>query len=73
MFASLWLASLPDLAEPSILPFGAAAGAFLAQTASRLRRGGPDSHAEQVVTGSYYGMGMALAIYLIVNLVEVVF
>lgn len=67
MPGSTFIATLPNLAEPAILAFGAGMGAFLANTANRLWRTEPETHAKRTEDGTYVGFAFALLCYVIAN------
>jgi hypothetical protein len=58
-------ASLPDPAEPTIIAFGSAAGAFIAETAVRLRRVPAERRLMAVGDGAFVGAAVATVVYLI--------
>jgi hypothetical protein len=66
-------AVLPNLSEPGLIGFGAALGAVFARTAAWALGYDEDKGIRWAVDGSYYGAGIALAVYLIVNFLEVGF
>jgi hypothetical protein len=69
MFSS---AALPNLAEPGVIAFGAALGAVVGGTIARALRYTSDNRMHWAVEGSYYGSGVALVVYLVVNLLGAV-
>lgn len=70
----LSIASLPDLAEPAALAFGAGVGAFLASTAHRAlgKRLERERRAEWIEHGTYVGFAFAFSFYVVLNVLEVV-
>jgi carbon monoxide dehydrogenase subunit G len=60
-------ATLPSLSDPGILAFGAALGAFAANTVARLLRRGNATRLRWSVEGSYVGTAICLGAYLIGN------
>ncbi len=69
MFSS---AALPNLAEPGVIAIGAALGAVVGGTVARALRYTSDNRMHWAVEGSYCGGGVALVVYLVVNLFGVV-
>jgi len=63
-------AVLPNPTEPGLIGFGAALGAVLGRTVAWVLGYDEDKYIRWAVDGSYCGTGIALAIYLIVNLLE---
>jgi len=64
-------ASLPNPAEPGMVAFGPAIGAFFGGTIAR-RMGYPaDKSIQWTVEGSYYGTGATLCIYFVVNAISI--
>jgi hypothetical protein len=66
-------AALPNPAEPGVVAIGAAVGAVCARTAAWVLGYDEDKCIRWAVDGSYYGTGIALAMYLIVNSLEMGF
>ncbi len=64
-------AGLPNFAEPDLIGFGAVLGAALARTVAWLLGYDDDKGIRWAVNGGYCGTVVALAVYLIVNLLEV--
>jgi hypothetical protein len=60
-------AALPNLSDPSAVAFGAALGAFFANTVARLMRRGHATRLRWSVEGSHIGTAIALGAYLIGN------
>jgi hypothetical protein len=60
---------LPNPAEPDIVAFAAVLGGFLTEFVGRLL-GYPsaDNRMQWAVEGSYYGTGVGICVYLVVNL-----
>ncbi|HEY7456735.1 MAG TPA: hypothetical protein VH703_05620 [Solirubrobacterales bacterium] len=63
-------AGLHSLAEPELIGFGAALGAVFARTVASRLGYDEDKCIRWGADGSYYGAGIALVVYLIVNLLE---
>lgn len=64
------LASLPNPAEPGFVAIGAAIGAFAGGTAGRVLRYDADNWMRWAAEGSYYGTGLSLGVYLVVNVMR---
>ena len=64
------IGSLPDLANPNLLAIGALIGGFVGRMVASRRRYDVDKMMQATAAGSYRGIGVALACYLLANLVE---
>ena len=65
------IGSLPNLANPNLLAIGAVIGGFVGRMIARRRRYDADKMMQATADGSYCGIGIALACYLLANLAEV--
>jgi hypothetical protein len=68
--ASTLIASLPNPAEPTIVAFGAALGAFIGNAIARVMREEPERRAQRSLDGAFHLTGIALALYLLSNLLR---
>jgi hypothetical protein len=64
------IGSLPDLTNPNLLAIGAVIGGFVGRMIARRRRYNADKMMQATADGSYCGIGVALACYLLANLAE---
>jgi membrane protein YqaA with SNARE-associated domain len=64
------LAVLPNPAEPSFIGIGAALGALVGRTLAWALGYAADNRMQWALDGSYYGTGVALGVYLVVNFLE---
>jgi hypothetical protein len=64
-------AVLPNPAEPGFMGVGAVLGALVGRTAAWVLGYDADNRMQWAVDGSYYGTGISLGVYLIVNFLEV--
>lgn len=60
-------AALPNPIEPGFIAIGGAFGAVVGGTLARALRYAADKKMQWTVEGSYYGSGVALAVYITVN------
>lgn len=58
-------ARLPDPSEPSVVPFGAVAGALIGAAVARLQRLDRDTVRRRTEDGAFFGAAMAMVGYLI--------
>jgi hypothetical protein len=61
---------VPNLASPNILAIGALIGGFVGRAVASRRRYDADKMMHATAHGSYRGLGVALACYVLANLVE---
>lgn len=66
-------AAIPSPADPGIIAIGAAAGAVCGRVTAWVLGYDADKRIRWAVDGSYYGTGISLGLYLIVNFLEVGF
>jgi len=67
----LRVATWPSPFEPNFVAYGAALGGFIGRLLATALRYDADKKMRMTVDGSYYGTGIALAVYLLANLGEV--
>jgi hypothetical protein len=66
------IGSLPNLANPNLLAIGAVIGGFVGRMIARRRRYNADKMMHATADGSYRGIGVALACYVLANLAEAI-
>jgi len=66
------IGSLPNFANPNLLAIGAIIGGFVGRVVASRRRYDADRTMQATADGSYRGIGVALACYLIANLAEAI-
>lgn len=62
--------SLPNPSDPTFIAIGAVIGGFVGRMIARRRRYDADKMMQATADGSYCGIGVALACYLLANLAE---
>lgn len=67
------VAVLPSPSEPTFIAVGAVLGGFLGDSIARVLRYDADNSMRMAMNGSYYGTGLALAAYLVANVLEASF
>ena len=63
-------AALPSPLDPAFIALGAALGAFFGHSIARALRYDADNRMQVTMDGSYYGTALALATYLVANVIE---
>jgi hypothetical protein len=66
------IGSLPNPSHPTSLAIGAVIGGFIGRIVASRRRYDADKMMQATADGSYRGIGVALACYLLANLAEAI-
>jgi len=66
------IGSLPNPTNPNLLAIGAVIGGFVGRLVASRRRYDADKMMQATAHGSYRGIGVALACYLLANLAEAI-